>query len=825
MAGCFHCGQEFPAGSAIFAHISGRSHAVCCAGCRAVAEMISSAGLGAYYDTRTSLPATPVTEGEGYAIYDRPEVQTEFVRRLSEHERETTLLLEGISCSACLWLNERHLSALEGVTGAEVNYATRRARVRWDERRIKLSSILAAVQAIGYRAFPSTQRAADELRLRERRTSLWRLAVAGLGMMQVMMYAVPAYLAGDGSMGADIEGLMRWASLLLTLPVLLYSCAPFFQGAWRDLRNGTLGMDVPVALGILVAFVASAAATLRGFGEVYFDSIAMFAFLLLLARYIEQEARQKAARGLEYVARALPVSAHRLPRFPLNEEQEDVPAVSLTAGDVVLVKAGENVPADGSVLRGETQVDESLLTGESRPVRRAPGMAVVAGAINRHSPFLLQVERAGDQTRASHIARLMERAAAERPRIIHMADRAAAYFVLAVLVIAGAAAIGWYFIDPSKALSVTVAVLVVTCPCALSLAAPAVLAAATASLAKRGMIVTSARAIESLARINHIVFDKTGTLTDGQLALVRVVPSAGCTEEQALQLAAALERHSEHPIGSALVTAAGNAELPLAVFSRNLPGSGVEASIGNARYRLGRKRWVCETHEQAFSGEGNEDSGSLTQVWLGNGQRLLARFDLADNLRAGAREAVSSFLAQGLGVSLWSGDAQSAVRHAASRLGIEDYAAELVPEEKLRRMQMLQARGAVVAMVGDGINDAPVLAQAHLSVAMGSGAVLAQAHSDVVLTSSNIGALGEGHETARRAMRILRQNLAWALAYNVVALPLAIGGWLTPWIAGAGMAASSLVVMLNSLRLWPREHRHAGPIAAAPGPQPPAPSP
>ncbi len=808
--GCFHCGQSVPNGSELFVRISGRSHRVCCAGCQAVAELISAGGLSSYYESRTSRPAiTPAAYTEQkYSVYDRPEVQKEFVCSLSEREREATLLLEGITCSACVWLNERHLSALSGVTGVEVNYTTRRARVRWDVHRTKLSEILAAVQAIGYQAFPSTETATEILRERERRASLWRLAVAGMGMMQVMMYAVPTYLTEDGSMSAGIEGLLRWASLFLTLPVLLYSCAPFLHGARRDLRNRTLGMDVPVALGILVAFGASVSATMSGTHAVYYDSISMFAFLLLLTRYLEQQTRQKAARGLEYVARAMPISAHRLSRYPDSEDQEEVPAVTLKVGEVVLVKAGETVPADGIVLQGETEVDESLLTGESRPVYRKQDMSVVAGAVNRLSPILVRVEGIGSQTRASHIARLMERAAGERPRVVQITDRVASYFVLTTLLIAAATGVGWYFVDPSKALWTAIAVLVVTCPCALSLATPTVLAVATASLARRGLIVTSAHAIEALARVTHITFDKTGTLTDGQLRLQRVVSYRGLQETEVLRVAAAIERQSEHPIGRTLLGAVGvNKGVVLQTqFVRNVPGSGVEALIDGKRYRLGRRRWACA----ATLEEGDEVPDELTRVWFSDDEGAIARFDLADNTRLGARQAVQLLLAEGKHVSLWSGDAQRVVRYTAAELGIEEYAGDLDPEDKVRRLRAAQERGARVAMVGDGVNDAPVLAGAHLSIAMGSGAVLAQAHSDVVMTSPDLRALPEGFHIAQRAMRIIQQNLAWALVYNLVALPLAIGGWLTPWMAGVGMAASSLVVVLNALRLLPRDRACSG---------------
>lgn len=796
---CFHCGEPLPADAPLFARLAGKREAVCCGGCKAVAELIDAQGLRGYYDARSAFPATVALPPEAQAedaLYDRPEVQQEFVRDAGEDEKETTLLLEGITCSACLWLNERRLQSLPGVSRADVNYATRRVHLRWRPDQVKLSAVLAAVRTIGYRAYPSTARRDEELRQREQRASLWRMAVAGLGMMQVMMYALPAYVAEEGNMSGDIAHLLRWASLLLTLPVMLYSCAPFFRGAWRDLRNRTLGMDVPVALGLLVAFVASTWATVSGTGEVYFDSIAMFAFLLLLGRHLESAARRQAARGLEYVSRALPLSARRLPRYPADESEDPQAAAALTPGEFVSVRAGEVFPADGVLVRGDTEADESLLTGESRPVFRGVGAEVVAGAVNRVSPVIMRVLRAGPRSRASHIARLMQRAAAERPRLAQVTDRVAAWFVLAVLVIAALTGLGWYWIEPSKALWSVVAVLVVTCPCALSLATPTVLAITTAMLARRGMVVTRAHAVEALAGATHFAFDKTGTLTEGRLRLVRTTALGELPAEAALRIAAALEQHSEHPIGRALAAGAGaKGASPRVDALRNVPGHGVEARIDGRTWRLGHARFVAGVDEPDLSGSWH------TRVWLGDEAGLQARFDLADALRAGAGETIAALAQAGRHVLLLSGDAPPVVARVAALVGIADQRGGLDPEGKLARVRALQDSGAKVVMVGDGVNDAPVLAQAHLSVAMGAGAVLAQAHADVVMTSTDLSALWAGVRTARRAMLIMRQNLTWALGYNLLAIPLAVSGWLTPWMAGVGMAGSSLLVVANALRL------------------------
>jgi Cu2+-exporting ATPase len=801
---CYHCGLPVPAAVRFHAVIDGERRAMCCAGCQAVAETIAGHDLGAYYRSRTA-PALrrddPVAAAQ-LALYDRPEVQSDFVRDADGGAREATLLLEGITCAACVWLNERHLAQLPGVLAADVNYTTHRARVRWDPARIALSQILLAVEAIGYRAFPATGDSAEASRRRETRTALWRLFVAGFGMMQVMMYAVPTYLAGDGTMSADIVQLMRIASFILTVPVIVYSSAPFFRGAWRDVALRRLGMDVPVALGIGVTFAASVHATLAGQGEVYYDSITMFVFFLLCGRYLELRARQKAASSLEYLDRALPLGAHRLSAWPDSHATEELPAVALAVGDVVLVKPGEVVPADGVLLEGTTETDESLLTGESRPVAKRAGSALVAGAVNRADVAIMRVERAGEATRVSHIRRLTERAAGQRPRLVEVTDRIASWFVAGVLLVAGGAFLGWMSVDPSRALWVAVAVLVVTCPCALSLATPTALAVAVGALARRGVVATRGHAIEALARVTHVVFDKTGTLTEGSLELSAVDLTGAVRRGTVLGVAAALEVGSEHPIARALLAAAGT-EDTLATVATNLrviPGAGVEGEIDGVRHRLGTRRFV---EELAGPQPAELSAEASTPVWLGCTGAWLARMSFADRLRPEAAEVIHALRAAGKQVQVLSGDESQTVAAVARQLGIAEHTGGLTPEGKHARVSALQEQGAVVAMVGDGVNDAPVLAQAQLSIAMGSGAVLSQAQSDLVLVAG-LGGLVDALRISTRAMRIVRENLTWAVAYNVVALPVAVAGYITPWLAGLGMAASSLLVVLNALRLIDR---------------------
>jgi Cu2+-exporting ATPase len=797
---CFHCGlplaeHRYPV------EIDGVARDTCCRGCQAVAQTIALNGLSAYYRYRERPAERRDAVGGGesrYELYDLPEVQKSFVRDGAPNEKVGALMLEGITCAACLWLIERRLAALEGVGAVQVNYATRRAHVRWDARRVRLSAILDAVAALGYEARPYDGRRSYESQRRERTRMLWRLFVAGFGMMQVMMYVVPGYVA-NGEISADAEGLMRWASLVLTVPVVAWSAQPFYAGAWREIRGRRLGMDVPVSLGLLAAFAASVHAVMAG-GVVYFDSVSMFVFLLLAARFFEMNARMTATQSQERLAQVAPAVAERLASYPGAALAVEVPVATLKPGDVVRVRPGATVPADAVVIDGESDVDESLVTGEARPVSKRAGQPLIGGTLNVTSVLVARVSRVGEETVLAGILRLMDRAQSERPRIAQLADRVAHWFVAAQLAIALAAAVIWYVLDPTQALPIAVAVLVVTCPCALSIATPTALAAATARLHQSGLLVTRGHALEALAAARRFVFDKTGTLTGGAMTLLGVMPLARASREQCLAWGAALESASEHPIAHAVVKAL---ERPTRVATAVAcsTGRGVEGRVDGKLLRIGAPDYVAELHGQALPQELAFVSDAVTVVALGSDREWLALFMLGDTLREGAHALVQELRAAGCGVTLLSGDRSRAVSELACRLGIADARGEQAPAGKRDYVASLQARGETVAMVGDGVNDGPVLAQAQVSIALASGTPLAQTAADIVLMTAHLAPLAEAIRVARRTLRIIRQNLGWAVAYNLLAVPLAVMGYVTPLAAAIGMSASSLIVVGNAARL------------------------
>lgn len=782
---------------------------MCCVGCEAVAQAIVDNGLVDYYRHRDAMPepqkeALPA-ELQELGLFDHPDFQKSFVQPVGEHEREASLILEGITCAACVWLNEQHVARQPGVSLIQINYATRRARVRWDERRTRLSDILGAIQAIGYRAYPYDAERSEQIAQRERRAMLWRVFVAGFGMMQVMMYALPAYIAGEGEMTADIDALMRWASLILTLPVVLYSAAPFFQRALRDVRLRRLGMDVPVALGVGSAFLASLWATVSGSGEVYFDSVTMFVFFLLGGRYLEMIARQRAVRGVEELGKVLPAFAERLVGG-IGGSSERVPVAQIVPGDVVRVRPGDVIPADGVVVDGRSEANEALLTGESIPVAKGMGDRVTGGSINVSSPLVLRVEQTGDATRLAAIRRLMERAANDKPRIAQQSDRVAAVFIVVLLLLASVTGIGWYFVDPSRALWVFVSVLVVACPCALSLATPTALTVATDALARMGILVTRGHAIETLARANHYVFDKTGTLTVGRMRLLEALPLGGGAVIDALMVAAAMEQGSEHPLAAGLREAAAGHVLPEVSETLIETGMGVTGRIANVQHWIGRPDFVVGrlgTSAPEELAEFVARGGSV--IGLASEAGWIALFRFADVPRPDAGALMQRLAREGIARTVLSGDTRAVVVGVARGLGIDDAHGEMTPQGKRDHLAALQQDpGAVVVMLGDGVNDAPVLAQAHVSVAMGGGTELARNQADIVLLNESLEALGRGVDLARRTLRIIRQNLWWSFAYNFTSVPLAMAGLVTPWMAGIGMAGSSLLVVLNALRLQRR---------------------
>lgn len=808
VATCFHCG--LPLGAHTWAAVvNGVGRATCCRGCQAVAELIAGQGLDAYYRNRTAFAPTAEPNGavtREFSHFDLPEVQTGYVLCLDNNQREAALLLEGVTCAACLWLIEQRLLRLDGVTSATVNHGTLRLRISWDESCVRLSAILAAIAALGYQAHLYDSRRSEAVLARERRSLLWRLFVAAFGMMQVMMVAFPVYVS-HGEMPVGIERLMQFAGLALTLPVMIWSAAPFYRGAWRGLIARSMNMDVPVSAGILTAFAASVLATVSGTGAVYFDSVCMFVFLLLGARYLELSARAYAASEQDRLARLIPAIAVRLPQFPDVGVREEVPAVTLRPGDIVEIKPGAAVPGDGIVIEGASSVNEALLTGESRPRSRKPGDRIIAGSVNGEGALIARMQLTGQQTTVAGIVRLMDRALEAKPRLASLADWIAGKFVLALLLVVVVSAAAWWFIDKDRVVWVTISLLVVTCPCALSLATPAALAAATGSLSRRGILITRGHALEALARATHFVFDKTGTLTRGRMGLMGVLPLAGRGREEAIAMAAALEVSSEHPVGRALAAAGPVPARYSAHQLRYVPGQGVEGVIDGVRMRAGCARFVAELNGLPLPDDWVFVSDELTAVALGSEREWLALFTLGDALRPDARRVAQALSERGREVHLLSGDRTPCVTRVAQRLGLRFVRGDATAADKVDYVRALQERGAVVAVIGDGVNDAPVLAQAQVSVAMASGTELARLSADVALLTDRIEPLLEAVTIARRTLRIIQQNFIWAIAYNAVAVPLAIMGQVTPLAAAAGMSASSLLVIGNALRLRDRPAR------------------
>lgn len=802
---CYHCGLPVPAGAHYPVTIDGQARAMCCPGCQAVASAIVDGGLENFYRFRADRNTRPEVQEhqERWKVFDLPDVQADFVIVTDEGLQQAQLLLEDITCAACVWLIEHHLQKNPAVKSVKVNATSHRCLITWDAQQLPLSQLMQSLASIGYNPQPASDDKQQELRKRESRQALMRLGVAGFGMMQVGMVAIALYAGALQGISSNWEHYLRWVSWLIATPVVFYSARPFFQAAWRSIKTRHLSMDVPVSIAIGGAYLASCWATMRGGGEVYFDSVSMFTFFLLLGRYLEMRARHHNSLQAGNMAQLMPLTATRLVTGGV-EEQETVPLKALQSGDQVLVKAGETLPCDGRVLAGQSAVVEALLTGEPLPVPKHGGDSVAAGTLNTDSALTVAVTAVGAGTQLSAIERLVEQAQSEKPSQVTLADRLAGYFVGVVLVLSVLVFGIWTLLEPSRALWVTLSVLVVTCPCALSLATPVALTAATAYLRRLGLLVTRGHVIEGLPAITRVVLDKTGTLTQGQVSLVGVELCRHKTDKtRILSVAKTLEQQANHPIARAFTEVE---QVPaLAVQSlRQVTANGVEGVIEGTRYRLGSEAFVSElfaaSYRDPVPAPQTLDIGQQCLL-LGDVSGPIAWFALSDPLRDSAAALIRQLHAQGCKVELLSGDKSGAVASLAQELGIDQYRAGASPDDKLARVQQLQAAGEKVLMVGDGINDVPVLSGADISVAMAAASDLAQTRADSVLLNGDLTLISHAIDTARNTRRIIRQNLSWALAYNGLALPLAAMGWVPPYAAAIGMSASSLVVIVNALRL------------------------
>ncbi|NNF66194.1 MAG: cadmium-translocating P-type ATPase [Gammaproteobacteria bacterium] len=736
---------------------------------------------------------------KGFAQFDRPSIERRIVHRPDPHDYSTTLRVNGIHCASCTSTIEKALNQVDGVLEIHVNPSSHHANLRWDPARTRLSQLMQTISDLGFSPQPLRLQSRIDTNQNEFRASLKRLVVAGFGMMQVMTYAVSTYAGAFSGMEDQYLQFFRLLSLLIATPVVLYAAAPFFHAAIVDISQRRVGMDVPVALAIGIAYLASVVITFTGDlqAETYFDSVVMFTFFLSCGRFAEMLARHRTMSANEALSDSIPSRVTRLSKTERNGWHEtDIDLAEVGKGDRLLVRPGETIPVDGHVVWGKSSTDESLLTGESQARSRGVGDHVIGGSINLSGPVHIEVSHIGADTVLSGIARLLERAQSQRPRLAMLADRVASYFVAILLLIATAVCLAWLAIAPERALAVTLSVLVVTCPCALSLATPTAITAATGYLARHGLLVTRATAIETLAQADMLLLDKTGTLTRGQFKMVsmRVIDDR-FDQAQCQALAAALESGSAHPLAIALGAYATDLTADVV---RVFDGLGIEGDINERRYRIGRAGFVAELSN---SNHKSDIQPGVTTVMLGDEHAVIAEFDLEDELRPGAVEAINQLRELGLAPVILSGDGPGPVQRVAALLQIADFHAELLPQDKMLAMQSRRDAGHIVAMMGDGINDAPVLAGADVSIAMGSGSNLAQASADLVLLGGNLGQLVNGIRQSRKTRRVIRQNLSWSVIYNITALPLAAAGMVAPWMAAIGMSASSLLVVLNALRL------------------------
>ncbi|WGY46956.1 heavy metal translocating P-type ATPase [Vibrio sp. ABG19] len=780
---CYHCGEDVPAGTDFKVEILGEQRDMCCPGCQTVAETIVTSGLVSYYQFRTA-PAEKVDlvpeQLQALIHYDNSDVQAEFVRDDGDH-KEVTLSLDGVSCAACAWLIEKQLNSETGVTTIRVNTTTNRALLCWDDSKTKLSRILNRIHQLGYKAAPFEADQQEAFYHATMKQYLYRLGIAGLATMQVMMLAVALYLEAFGDLDPEFKNYFRWVSLIFATPVLLYSALPFYLNAWRSLRGRTLGMDVPVSIALIFAYVASLIATVTRQGEVFFESISMFTFFLLVGRFLEMRARRKAAAASGNLLKLIPAIANRL-------DGEQVPVKTLQPGEQIRVLPGEHIPADGKILTSRIHVDESMLTGESLPVVKQPGDSVFAGTLNGEEAFELEVTATKNDSVISNIVRLQDAAQSSKPRIAELADIVARYFVAIILLIAAATWLFWHQAHPEDAFWIMLSVLVATCPCALSLATPTALTCATSRMGGFGLLLRKSHVFETLCKVNHLVVDKTGTLTRGKIELRDTRVYSDWSQQQCLAIAAALEQHANHPLATAFhpyrdenvtVTGVGN------VIGSGLQGlfDGQPVAIGNARFVLG-----TDNHQD------------VNAVYLAINGEHAATFYYQDPIRKEAGPFIEQLHQAGIKITLLTGDSQANAALVADQLGIDQVISGAKPEDKLASLNQINLHD-ITMMVGDGINDAPTLAGAHISVAMGGGTDVAKASADMVLLGDKLDKLLEARKLAIQTRRVIRENLAWSLGYNLLILPLAVAGLVAPYIAVVGMSASSIIVVSNSLRL------------------------
>ncbi|MCK5901932.1 MAG: heavy metal translocating P-type ATPase [Cocleimonas sp.] len=813
---CYHCGLENQNNSQLNYTVLGIERHFCCFGCHAVTKTIIESGNEDYYHYRETSksdaePAILPDFLDKLVIYDRPEIQKSFVRQQNNGTKEAFLILEGIRCAACVWLNEQHLRKLDGVKDVNMDYTSQQARICWDPQQVQLSDILLVIASIGYTAHPFDPTQREKLIQEQKQKGISRLLFSGFLGMTVMARAIAGYWMG----GVDAQGSLelweimgRWTDLLIVSIMLVYSGSTFYISAWRDLKNRHLGMDLPIVIGLSTAYIGSLVATVQQINIVYYDSIAMFIFLMLAARFYELQGRILAASSLDKLLKVIPKTCQRLKGTDLNDASEAVLITELQIGDHVLINPGETVPVDGCITQGKSSFDESLLTGEMMPVTCSQGDQLISGSCNVEQAVVMEVKRLYMDSTLTDIHTLLEKGIESKPHYALIVERMAKWFVLAILIIASLTALFWLLIDPSKALPITISVLIVTCPCALALATPVALALSSGLFAKLGVLPLKMSAIEGLSQSDTVVFDKTGTLTVGQPELRQTIlyQQSHYDTRHYQKIAASLEWLSEHPIAHAFK---GKEKKPVFVVNdlKNNPGKGIEGEIEGQQWKLGKLSYclnssTLQTLPSSLQSK-IQQAHQVADIVIGLSRegQLECVFFLHDPLRTGSQEMIQTLFLEGVKkIVILSGDHPDSVAQIAKQLGVSESYGHMKPQDKLEWIQQRQRHHQVI-MVGDGINDAPTLAAANVSISFTSATDLAQINSDFIIMGQHIDVIPKLRILAQKARAIIIQNLSWAVAYNFLAIPFAMTGWIPPWGAALGMSLSSFLVISNSLRL------------------------
>jgi Cu2+-exporting ATPase len=781
MASCLHCELEVPADSR-------GGDAFCCPGCRAAYAVIGELGLGRYYQRRRLDPAAaalrPDEEGPpaDYAAHVTPG---------EDGVQVLHLMVEGLQCAACVWLIESVLRRQPGVVAARLNMTTRRLVLTWRGAAGDAEALAGSVNALGYRLVPYDPAVLGAESTRDERELLRALAVAGFAAGNVMLLSVSVWAGHAQGMGPATRDLLHWVSALIALPAIAYAGVPFYRSALRALRAGHVNMDVPISLAVILTAAMSLYETASGGLHTYFDSAVWLLFFLLIGRYLDRRARGRARQGAEHL---LALGARAVTVVTPGGGRHLLAPTKVRPGMAVAVAAGERIAVDGIVSDGASDIDSALISGETVPVTAGPGDRVFAGTVNLSNPLVIETGAVGEDTLLGEIVRLMEAAEQGRARYVAVADRVARVYAPAVHGLAAAAFLGWLLIGGAgwqQALLIAVSVLIVTCPCALALAVPVVQVVASGRLLRQGILVKSGTALERLARADWVAFDKTGTLTGGRPELL----DAGTIDPGDLALAASLAGASTHPLARALSRARPDAGVAAGV--RETPGCGLAAETPDGEVRLGSRSWCG-----AGDGGGNhDDGGGGPELWLARPGKAPLRFAFADSPRRDAAAVVADLKARGLGLTLLSGDRPVTVAAVADAVGIDDRHGALPPAEKCRRLAALAEEGHRVLMVGDGLNDAPALAAAYVSLSPSSAADVSQTAADVLFQGARLAPVTEAITVAGRADSLVRQNFALAFLYNGITVPLAMAGLVTPLVAAVAMSASSLVVIVNALRL------------------------